>query len=415
MLALPFPSRMRLICRMWASQENATPFVVLLMYWLKYLFVFVGGWAFFSSFSSNYAGLFSIGAWAFTGVAFQKAVVWAMLYESIGLGCSFGPMNARFWPPIGGFLHFLRPGTTKLALFPGMPVLGGSTRSVLDVVLYAAHLLFLLRALLAPEITPELLIPTCIVLPLLAVADKTIFLAARSEHYLVALICIAAASANGLWIPACQILWCCIWFWAATSKVNHHFPTVIMVMLNAGPFLPSWLKKKLFVSYPDDLRPSKTATSMAHLGTFTEYMIPLALLSSESAAVTGAALFVMFGFHSFIAANNPAGMPIEWNILMIYGGIFLFGFNPDVSVLAVGEVPVLAAFLFFCLVAIPLFGNLVPSKVSFLLAMRYYAGNWAYNIWFFRGDSAKKLNKLKKASGLMREQLESMLDDPLAV
>jgi hypothetical protein len=47
--------------------------------------------------------------------------------------------------------------------------------------------------------------------------------------------------------------------------------------------------------------------------------------------------------------------------------------------------------------------------------MRYDAGNWAYNIWFFRGDSAKKLNKLKKASGLMREQLEGMIDDPLEV
>ena len=39
--ALPFPQRMRLICRMWASQQNATPFVVIAMYWLKYLLLFV--------------------------------------------------------------------------------------------------------------------------------------------------------------------------------------------------------------------------------------------------------------------------------------------------------------------------------------------------------------------------------------
>jgi len=43
--------------------------------------------------------------------------------------------------------------------------------------------------------------------------------------------------------------------------------------------------------------------------------------------------------------------------------------------------------------------------------MRYYAGNWAYNIWLFRGDSAKKLGRLVKASGTMREQLARMLDD----
>ena len=33
----------------------------------------------------------------------------------------------------------------------------------------------------------------------------------------------------------------------------------------------------------------------------------------------------------------------------------------------------------------------------------------------FRGDSAKKLNKLTKAAGLMREQLERMIDDPDAL
>jgi hypothetical protein len=108
-------------------------------------------------------------------------------------------------------------------------------------------------------------------------------------------------------------------------------------------------------------------------------------------------------------------MPIEWNILMVYGGFFLFGFNPHVSVLALGAMPALCAFLFVCLVLIPAYGNFYPSRVSFLLAMRYYAGNWAYNIWLFRGDSAKKLARLKKAASTMREQLEGLLDDEEAV
>lgn len=412
LMTLPFPERMRLVCRMWASQQNSTPFAVIASYWLKYFLVFIGGWAFFNSFSANYTGLTSIGGWAFTAVAFQKAVVWAMFYESAGFGCGFGVMNARFWPPLGGFLHFLRPGTIKLSLFPNAPLIGGTTRTYFDVILYAAHMLLLLRALLAPEVTPELLIPTCILLPLIGLADKTIYLAARSEHYLVAIICLAAASADGLWLSGCQIIWCCIWFWAASSKLNHHFPSVIMVMMNNGPFFPSWLKSKLFENYPDDLRPSKMAGAMAHMGTLTELMIPVVLLTSDSAMVTGGALFVMFGFHSFIAANNPSGMPIEWNILMIYGGIFLFGFNPDVSVTAITTMPLLAGFLFLSLVGVPMLGNFVPSRVSFLLAMRYYAGNWAYNIWLFRGDSQKKLNKLKKAAPTMREQLEKMIEDP---
>lgn len=413
--AARFPERARLISRMWAEQIGAVPFIVVVMYWVKYLLLFAGGWAFFCSFSQGYPGFTSIGAWAFTGLAFQKAILWAIFYESAGFGCSSGPMNGRFWPPVGGFLHFLRPGTTKLPLFPGIPMLGGIRRTWFDVALYAANMLFLLRALLAPELTMALLLPSFLLIPLLGVVDKTLFLAARAEHFWIVLTCLTFAGENDLWVSASKVVWCFVWFWAATSKLNHHFPSVIMVMMNQGPFFPKWLKKKLFRSFPDDLRPSKMATAMAHMGTVTEMMIPIALLSSENMLFTGCVLFVMFGFHGFIALNNPSGMPIEWNIVMIYGGIFLFGFNPDASVLALGELPLLVAFLAFFLVAIPLYGNFVPRNVSFLMAMRYYAGNWAYNVWFFRGDAQKKLNRLTKASLTMREQLSEMLDDEEAV
>jgi hypothetical protein len=327
-----------------------------------------------------------------------------------------GPMNARFHPPLGGFLHFLRPGTTKLPLLPGRPLVGGIRRSWLDVALYAANQLFLLRALLAPEITPALLWPSVVLIPLMGIRDKTLFLAARGEHYWVALVCITVAFADDLWLSGCKAVWCAIWFWAATSKLNHHFPSVIMVMMNNGPFFPSWLKKRLFVSYPDDLRPSRMAALMAHSGTFTEYMIPFVLLaSSGSPTLTALMLFVMFCFHGFIALNNPAGMPIEWNFLMVYGGIFLFGFHPEAGLAALGAMPLLAAFLVFCLVLVPLYGNFFPAHVSFLLSMRYYAGNWAYNIWLMRKGSAGKLDKLTKASGTFREQMSKLLKDETAV
>ena len=360
--------------------------------------------------------LCGVGSWAFSEVAFQKAIAWAIFYELSGLGCGMGPMNARFKPPIGGFLHFLRPGTTKLPLFPGAPLVGGILRTWLDVGLYAANQLFLLRALLAPEVTPALLAPSMVLIPLMGVSDKTLFLAARGEHYWVALTCLVVAAADDLWIAACKVVWCAIWFWAATSKLNAHFPSTIMVMMNNGPFFPKALKKKLFVSYPDDLRPSKLARRMAQIGTATEYLIPVGLLlASGSPIATALMLLVMTSFHGFIALNNPSGMPVDWNILMVYGGFFLFGAHPEASVLALGSVPLLCLFLFFWLFALPLIGNLFPSRVSFLLSMRYYAGNWAYNIWLIRKGSEAKLRKLKKAAGTMREQLTELLDDPQAV
>ena len=416
LLAAPFAERVRLVCRTWASQVHPNPPIVLVMYWAKYLLLFVGGWAFFVSFAAGYPGLASPGAWAFTADAFQRAILWALFYEMAGFGCGSGPMNGRFSPPIGGFLHFLRPGTTKLPLVPGLPVLGGTRRTALDVALYAANLLLLLRALVAPELTAALLWPSAVLIPLLGVTDKTLFLAARGEHYWVALLCLAVARADALWISACKVVWCAIWFWAATSKLNHHFPSVIMVMMNNGPFFPKWLKRRLFADYPDDLRPSRLAAGMARMGTVTEYMIPVALLlSAGSPAATAVALLVMASFHGFIALNNPSGMPIEWNILMIYGAVFLFGVHAEAGVLAVGAMPLLAAVLFVCLFAIPCYGNFFPARVSFLLSMRYYAGNWAYNIWLVRKGAAARFQRLVKAAGTMREQLEGLLPDPQSV
>ena len=415
LLAAPFPERVRLVCRSWAAQVAPTPRIVMAMYWAKYFALFIGGWAFFVSFDAGYPGFLKPLGWAFTPTAFQKFVLWAIVYELTGLGCGSGPMNARFSPPFGGFLHFLRPGTTKLPLFPGAPVVGGIRRTWLDVALYAANQLLLLRALLAPEITPALLWPSVVLIPALGVGDKTLFLAARAEHYWVALVCLAAAHAGALWISACKVVWGGIWLWAATSKLNHHFPSVIMVMMNNGPFFPKWLKRRLFTAYPDDLRPSPLATFLSRMGTLTEYSLPVVLLASQSPLLTAAMLCVMVFFHGYIAINNPSGMPIEWNILMIYGGIFLFGLHPEAHPLAILALPGLVAFLFVCLFAVPCFGNFVPSRVSFLLSMRYYAGNWAYNIWLVRKGAAAKFAGLKKAAGTMREQLEKLLPDSTAV
>jgi hypothetical protein len=77
--------------------------------------------------------------------------------------------------------------------------------------------------------------------------------------------------------------------------------------------------------------------------------------------------------------------------------------------------PLLTVFLVCSLVVVPCYGNFIPARVSFLLAMRYYAGNWAYNIWLVRKGSAAKFKNLVKAAGTFREQLERLLADPVAV
>lgn len=410
----PFPERVKLACQNWAHASPNRP-AEMALYWVKYFFVLIGIWAFWCSFNEGYPGFFPISEWAFTNEAFKKAVVWSMCWELFGFGCGWGTMNARYDKWFGGIRHFARPGTIKLPLFRGVPLIGGDTRNWLDASLYLLNQVLLLRALVAPEVTPGLLLPCFVLVAVNGVLDKTLFLVARYEHYWVVMAAMIFAAANDLWISGAMLVWSFIWIFAAVSKWNQHFPSVIMVMMNNGPFFPKALKHNLFEHYPDDLRPSGFAKRVATFGHIAEFAIPFLLLAGALTGNTwillaGCVLFT--GFHSFIGLNNPAGMPVEWNILMIYGGWTLFWFHPDTTVLEMAQSPILLAAMLFSLLVVPLYGNFFPAKVSFLPSMRYYAGNWAYNIWLFRKNgSTKKLDRLVKSGKLVLDQLEELVPD----
>ena len=412
----PFPERVRMVCQNAANSSPNRPSLMAL-YWGKYFFVLIGIWAFWCSFNAGYTGFFNFADWTFTNEAFKKAMVWSMCWELFGFGCGWGPMNARFDKWYGGYRHFARVGTIKLPLFKGAPLIGGNTRNWLDVGLYALNQLLLLRVLIAPEVTAELLLPCFILVAVNGILDKTLFLVARSEHYWVVMGAMTFAAANDLWIAGAKLTWSFIWIWAGISKWNSHFPSVIMFMMNNGPFFPGFLKKSLFTDFPNDLRPSRFAEFMAFFGHVSEVSIPFILFiatytGNELLLLGGCVLFT--GFHSFIGLNNPNGMPVEWNILMIYGGWSLFWFHPEVSILEMTQMPLLFGLMLFSLVAVPTFGNFFPSRVSFLLSMRYYAGNWAHNIWLFKKNgSMDKLKKLKKTSTTVNEQLDEMIENPV--
>ncbi len=404
---LPHAERLRMVCQAWALQGYGTPWPIYLVYVLK-LALYAGGWCFFCTFTPGLGDPRAIATWAALPVAFQKAVLWSMLFESLGLGCGSGPLTGRYLPPVAAPLHFLRPGTTKLPLIPGLPVLGGSERTWLDVALYTAHCALLVRALVAPAITPALLVPTLVVLPVLGLADRTVFLAARAEHYGTALVCFLF---TGDWLSGCKILWVAVWLWAATSKLNRHFPSVVAVMQSNSPLTWGGVRRHLYRSYPDDLRPSTLARAMAHGGTVVELAFPVALLHGDGGTGTAVALGVMLAFHLFITTSIPMGVPLEWNVMMVYGGFFLFGAHAASPVLPIGSTVLLAYLGAACFLA-QVAGNLFPARVSFLVSMRYYAGNWPYSVWLFRGDAARKLDAhLVKAAARVQDQLAVFYDE----
>ena len=188
-------------------------------------------------------------------------------------------------------------------------------------------------------------------------------------------------------------------------------------MVSNSPTLPfKWLKRAHYRDFPNDLRPSHLATFMAHVpGTVVEIVAPLALLLSPWPWLTFIAVAIMVAFHLFIISTFPLAVPLEWNVLFAYGAIFLFLGFPNWDGYGIADmsspwltVAIVAGLLFF-----PVLGNLRPDLVSFLPAMRQYAGNWASAVWAFAPGAEEKLNRVTRSSPNQVDQLVAFGYEPL--
>lgn len=403
---LPRRERIVPMARHFAEHGFGSPDVLIVFYFLKIVLYFVIGWALLLS-TPGVDGFFDPGSWWQNPVVFYKFALFTMLWEVLGLGCGFGPLNLRFMPPMGSFLYWLRPGTIRLAPFRGrLPLTGGDSRSVVDVVLYAAFVISTGVAIWGALTRTEVAV-VVVLLVLIGLRDQVIFLAARAEVYGPIAITFLLADTDR--IPAAKLVMLVIWFGAALSKVNKHFPFVLAAMLSNSPF---WrignLKKRLHQDFPDDLRPSRFAGLIAHVATVVEITGPIVLFLSTGGTLTKVAVVVVILFHTGIISSFPMGVPLEWNVFMIWGAISLFAAHPGPHLGDITQplpiVALLAVMLFFVF-----YGNIVPAKVSFLPSMRYYAGNWAATCWCFKGDALDRLDAgVVKASMLPHQQLEKV-------
>lgn len=405
--------RIRPMARHWAEVGFGTPVVLHLFYVGKILLYLLGLWLIALS-TRGVDG--AVGDWWTEPIVFQKVVLFTLLFEVVGLGCGFGPLNNRYFPPMGSILYWLRPRTIRLPPWPGrVPLTRGTDRTLFDVALYAALLIAVLVALCsdgsrANPVGEAGLLPVwqiALILGLLAVLglrDKVIFLAARGEVYGTLTVTFLFAGAD--MIVAAKLVFVVIWMGAATSKLNKHFPFVVATMMSNSPlFRSKRIKRSFFENYPDDLRPGWRARFFAHGGTAVEMLAPLVLFCSGGGWVTTVAATVLIVFHLVILTAIPMGVPLEWNVFMIIGVLTLFVGHAGIGLGDLGDplvllVPAVSA-------ALVILGNLFPRRISFLPGMRYYAGNWDTTVWCVKPSAAAKIGEHVVAIAAMPQaQLE---------
>ncbi|GAB3239230.1 DUF3556 domain-containing protein [Mycolicibacterium hippocampi] len=405
------------MARHWAEVGFGTPVVMHLFYVFKIALYVLAAWLIVLS-TDGIDGFTDVGSWYAEPIVYQKVVFFTMLFEVVGLGCGFGPLNNRFFPPMGSILYWLRPKTIRLPPWPGrVPLTSGDSRTPFDVLLYAALLVMLVVALFSdgtgpiPELGSEVgVLPvwqTATILGLLAVAglrDKVIFLAARGEVYGALAVCFLFSGADI--VIAAKLVCLVIWIGAATSKLNKHFPFVISTMMSNNPVIrPRWIKRSFFEHFPDDLRPGRASRWLAHFSTAIEMLIPLVLFFSHGGWVTAIAAFVMICFHFGILSAIPMGVPLEWNVFMMFSVLALFVGHASVGL---GDLQSPWPIVLFAVVAGTVaLGNLFPRKVSFLPGMRYYAGNWDTSLWCIKPSAAAKIeNGIVAIAAMPAAQME---------
>ncbi|GAA2427373.1 DUF3556 domain-containing protein [Mycolicibacterium llatzerense] len=393
------------MARHWAETGFGTPVALHLFYVVKIGLYILGGWLIALS-TKGIDGFTDVATWWTEPIVFEKVVLYTMLFEVVGLGCGFGPLNNRFFPPLGSILYWLRPKTIRLPPWPGrVPLTKGDTRGPVDVLLYGALLVLLVVALCSDGTGPMPGLRTAVgvlpmwqiwailgVLAVLGLRDKVIFLAARGEVYGSFTAAFLFAGYGVDLIIAAKLVCMVIWLGAATSKLNQHFPFVISTMMSNNPVLrPKFIKRAFFEHFPDDLRPGRPSRFMAHFSTLIEGGVPLVLFFSGGGWPTYVAAFVMLCFHFGILSAIPMGVPLEWNVFMMFCVVTLFVGHADIGLTDLTSPwPIV---LFAVVAGTVVIGNLFPRKVSFLPGMRYYAGNWDTSLWCIKPSADEKIAK----------------------
>lgn len=459
----PLQERLRVLTTQWAEWGFGAARNISVLYLAKVFGAWLIGGVLLVTLTSHLNPL-DPASWWMNPIVYQKLLVMTMLLDAIGVAGSWGPLAGKFGPLTGGILFWSRPGTIKLSPYKWIPFTGGNRRTVFDVFLYYGFLFAMGTALLLPGQTAAglpalgrfqayltdpangvpawlmqhaesfLLIQTTplvlavALLLIIGLRDKTIFLAARAEQYLLPIVFFIVFphffEVTDM-VIALKIFLVTVWVGAGFSKLNRHFSLVIPPMLSNTPFWPPrWLKKSMYKDFEgSDLRPSRPAHLIAHvLGTIVEIGAPLVMLFVAGSALGGQltvtlATLLMVGFCLFIISTFPLAVPLEWNMLFaICAVVFFIGYPNGVgfSVFDMSQ-----PWLPFAVIAIPvffvIFGSIRPDKVSFLASLRQYGGNWASALWAIHPDAEHKLHRVYRPTTDQIDQLQTMgLPYPLA-
>ena len=102
--------------------------------------------------TSGLPAFWHVSQWWNQPIVYEKAILWTVLLEIIGVAGSWGPLAGKTKPMTGGILFWARPGTIRLRPWRWVPFTAGNRRTWFDVALYVALIVSVVVPLVLPGV-----------------------------------------------------------------------------------------------------------------------------------------------------------------------------------------------------------------------------------------------------------------------
>ena len=346
---------------------------------LRLVLFLAGGWVITAVHAGS--GFHPLAWWRLPG-SFELLVLWSLLWHALV------PAPAERPFALSGMRRWLRPGTVRLPAFQGrVPFTGGSSRTALDIVLYAAVPLGCAALLATAGATGASRLGVAgllVVLGALALRDRTPVLAARVEvHGLLLLPFLTGATDPAFALKGVLVamVWC-----LAAAAVSSHAP----FGLASAAARQRWLRRRRLPLrlWRGDGRPARAVVVLRALLVAVAFVVPAVLLVSRGGPATVVGLAVLLATGAGAAGLAPRSLPLETFALAGVASVLLFGRSAGIGV---SETPAwLVAATVLVMLALPALVTLRPGRVSLLLPERRVVDHAAEGIWLVRPEAVDR-------------------------
>ena len=94
-LRMPLMERIRIMCLKWVDQGYGAPRMIHVLYIVKLVFFYAIGVVAIATATSHLPAFWHVSEWWNQPIVYQKAVLWTILLELLGMAGSWGPLAGK--------------------------------------------------------------------------------------------------------------------------------------------------------------------------------------------------------------------------------------------------------------------------------------------------------------------------------